>query len=148
MVSVQNTGADNGCMALTEKYLKRPLIWLVCIIHTNELPLRHLWDFLDGRTLSKDTLDGPIGKAILQKGLTELPIEDFEPVVGPFSLQILTKEQQQEFSSERLYAYQMLRAVATGKTAFENNPPLVLRQTGNYSKVYPRCLDNRTLPAA
>ena len=108
-------------------------MWLICIIHINELPLRHLWDFLDGKTLSADTLDGPIGKAILQKGLNDLPIEDFEPMVGP--LQPLSNEVTSKFSSDRLYAYRMVMAVAKGKKAFEDNPKLAILQTGNYSKV-------------
>lgn len=39
-----------------EKQLNRPLQWLVCLLHGNELPLRHLINHLD---------TGPIGKLLV-----------------------------------------------------------------------------------
>ena len=44
-----NTGWDGGCMHWVSVKLGRNLIWLVCVIHTNELPPRHLLTTLDGR---------------------------------------------------------------------------------------------------
>lgn len=37
-----NTGWTGGTIHLLEKKLGRRLIWLICVLHTNELPLRHL----------------------------------------------------------------------------------------------------------
>jgi len=34
-----NTGAVGGVIRLLEEHLNRPLQWLVCMMHANELPL-------------------------------------------------------------------------------------------------------------
>ena len=38
--------------------------WNICAIHTNELPIRHLIQKLDGPTTSKDGFTGKIGKLL------------------------------------------------------------------------------------
>ena len=43
-----NTGSKEGAIALLEKRLGKRLVWSICILHTNELPLRHLIKLLDG----------------------------------------------------------------------------------------------------
>ena len=35
-----NTGRINGAVARMERQLRRSLQWLVCLLHSNELPLR------------------------------------------------------------------------------------------------------------
>ena len=35
-----NTGRNGGVIRLLEDYCKKPLQWLVCELHANELPLR------------------------------------------------------------------------------------------------------------
>ena len=37
-----NTGWKGGIHALTEKIIGRKLLWGICLLHTNELPPRHL----------------------------------------------------------------------------------------------------------
>ena len=37
-----NIGSDGGTFTLLERMLGRKLMWLVCYLDTNELPLRHL----------------------------------------------------------------------------------------------------------
>ena len=59
-----NTGPDNGAVFYLERQLKRPLLPAVCMIHGNELPIKHLIISLDGNTLGPDTWEGPIGKNI------------------------------------------------------------------------------------
>ena len=39
-----NTGCKEGAIALLEKLLGRRLVWSICLLPTNELPLRHLID--------------------------------------------------------------------------------------------------------
>src|SRR5699024_9473271 len=45
-------------------YLERPLQRIVCLLHTNELPLRHLFRKLDGETSGPTTFKGPIGRLL------------------------------------------------------------------------------------
>ena len=47
-----NTGWTGGIMHLVEVKLNRKLVWLVCALHTNELPLRHLVRSAYNSTLS------------------------------------------------------------------------------------------------
>ena len=37
-----NTGWKGGAIQFLENKMGRKLIWLICALHTNELPLRHL----------------------------------------------------------------------------------------------------------
>ncbi|GBP06283.1 Protein asteroid homolog 1 [Eumeta japonica] len=70
--------------------LQRPLQWIICMLHLNELPLRHLFDYLDGKTSGPSTYNGPIGK-LLDKCETRAVVE-FEsiPVYTPVWFQIKT----------------------------------------------------------
>jgi len=59
-----NMSWEGGTMHWVEVKLKRKLDWLVCSLHTNELPLRHLIATLDGKTLSNNKCAGEIGKNV------------------------------------------------------------------------------------
>ncbi len=45
-----NIGCRNGVIRNLELKLNRPLQWFICLLHANELPLRHLFIKLDGET--------------------------------------------------------------------------------------------------
>ena len=53
-----NTGWSGGVMRWVEEKLGRRLVWIVCVLHTGELPLRHLIIELD-TVLPKVTISGP-----------------------------------------------------------------------------------------
>ena len=72
-----NTGVKAGVMRKLELHIGRKLVWLVCNLHTGELPLRHLIVALDGPTLSDNKLSGTIGK--LLDSVTELDINQTSP---------------------------------------------------------------------
>ena len=55
-----NTGWKGGAIQFLENKMERKLIWLICALHTNELPLRHLMIDLDGPTVSNNKFSGPI----------------------------------------------------------------------------------------
>ena len=50
-----NTGAVRGVIHLMEVRLGRPMQWLICLLHANELPLRHLIQKLD-KVLQSDKM--------------------------------------------------------------------------------------------
>ena len=56
------TGKFNGFIRNLEELLNKPLQWVICLLHTNELPLCHIFIHLDGTTNSPATFTGPIGK--------------------------------------------------------------------------------------
>jgi hypothetical protein len=74
-----NTGYNNGLCACLEKKLGRKLHLVGCLLHTNELPLRHLITKLDGKTLSGNRFSGPIGQQLMLDTYTSDPV-DFQPV--------------------------------------------------------------------
>ena len=41
------------------------LQWVVCLLHTNELPFRHVLAMLDSTTESPDSFSGPFGKSLI-----------------------------------------------------------------------------------
>lgn len=61
-----NTGNKNGIIKRLEMYVGHKLHWFVCLLHTNELPLRHLFLKVDGsKTTGPNQFSGPIGKALV-----------------------------------------------------------------------------------
>ena len=50
-----NTGSNGGEIHRIKEKIGHKLIWLICLLHTNELPLRHLFTSLDGKTTGKDS---------------------------------------------------------------------------------------------
>ena len=61
-----NTGYKSGAIAETERNLGKPLQWLICLKHCNELPLRHVFDDLDGGmgTSGPNSFKGELGQAV------------------------------------------------------------------------------------
>ena len=49
-------------MRKLELHLGKKLMWLVCSLHTGELPLHHLIVHFDGPTQSVSQISVPIGK--------------------------------------------------------------------------------------
>ncbi|CAG9791202.1 unnamed protein product [Diatraea saccharalis] len=105
--TVINTGKFSGVIRLFEKRLQRPLQWIVCMLHLNELPLRHLFDYMDGKTSGPSTYNGPIGK-LLDKSETRAVVE-FESIPG--QLPTLKPE---NLSTDQKYLYEITLAVVTG----------------------------------
>ena len=121
-----NTGCYGGTFTLLEKKLGRKLMWLVCFLHTNELPLRHLIEDLGGKTTSDHTFSGPLGETLadavnLEVNPRFLPIKTGQSLVG------LDKDVINDLSSDQKYGYQMVVAIRTGKV------PTDLAKYGNWT---------------
>lgn len=61
-----NTGWKSGIIRCIELKLKKQMQWIVCLLHANELPFRHLFIYLDGKTSGPNAFTGPIGKNLKQ----------------------------------------------------------------------------------
>jgi len=107
-----NTGWRGGAMAYLEQMLGRKLVWLVCDLHTNELPLRHLIVDLDGKTLSNDKWPGPLGKML--DDATDLEIATKIDKVDAHALPILAPEVLEDLSTDQAYSYQIHEAIRYG----------------------------------
>jgi len=104
-----NTGAVGGVIRLIEEELGHPLQWLVCLIHANELPLRHLIQKLDGVTEGPRGFSGVIGKAI--QTCEELPVVKYIPITFtnyPYLDGV-------DLSMEQKYLYEICLAVSCGE---------------------------------
>ncbi|GBN62338.1 hypothetical protein AVEN_243262-1 [Araneus ventricosus] len=61
-----------------ELILNRPLQWLVCQLHANELPLRHLFAHVDRTTTGPRSLTGEIRKSLERSKDQDNPEESDE----------------------------------------------------------------------
>ena len=60
-----NTGRNKDVITVKEEEIGRSLQWLICQLHCNELPLRHLLKYLDGSATGPRAFSETIGKALL-----------------------------------------------------------------------------------
>ena len=73
------TSKFNGAMRSLKQLLKNPLQWSICLLYTNEFPLRHVFLELDSTINSPDSFTGPIGKQ-LDERFSEFPISNFKNI--------------------------------------------------------------------
>jgi len=104
-----NTGASGGVIHLLESELGRPLQWLICMLHANELPLRHLIQKLDGVTHGPKGFSGVIGRALTT--CEELPIVKFLPI----NFEDCPVLDAIDISTDQKYLYNMYKAVSSGQ---------------------------------
>ena len=106
------TGKFNGVIRSLEELLKTPLQRSICLLHTNKLPLRHVFMELDGTTNSPDSFTGPIGKQ-LDGCVSEWPVVKFKNIPNVHFPDI-PQSVVDELSSDQNYAYKICMAVMVG----------------------------------
>ena len=123
-----NTGWKGGSIHFLEVGLGRRVVWIICLLHTNELPLRHLIIELDGPTASGDKFMGPLGQALDQ-------VEDmlynskFKVIKAGPDFPDLSQEVIDDLSTDQQYGYRMILAIGTGSVPKD----LFLLAIGNVS---------------
>lgn len=105
---ITNTGNKSGVISRLEKYLNRPLLWSICQLHTNELPLRHLIIKLDGETSGPCGFTGPVGKCL--SNAETRPIVEYEVIKAK-----LPDVDTPDLSKDQDYLLQMCKAVISGE---------------------------------
>ena len=104
---------------------------IICIIHINELPLKHLSAEKGITTSGPKSCGGVIGDAISDdETLLSAPVVDFKPMKGPLQDLSANDLKEMKFSSDQLYFYQMLQAIQRGQIAFIENALLQWRSPG------------------
>ena len=84
--------------------------WLICVLHTNELPLRYLIVELDGKTLSNSKWSSELGKML--DTVTELNINsNFETVTLGEPLIDLPDKILKDLSTDQAYGYRIVIAI-------------------------------------
>lgn len=110
--TVVNTGRHGGVIRLLEIKLKRPLQWFVCLLHFNELPLRHLFEKIDGATSGPKTHCGPIGKQLNE--CESLPVVNFVSISCN-----LPEVDANVLSTDQKYLFLICKAIDSGKCSVE-----------------------------
>ena len=82
-----NTGCNNGAIAVAERELGRSLQWLVCQLHGNECPMRHVFEELDGGhgTSGPKSFKGPMGQNLTDGNVHKKEPVCFEPIKSPLT---------------------------------------------------------------
>ena len=108
-----NTGCNNGAIHYLELFLQRPLQWDICMLHLNELPLRHTFSALDGSTKSPDKFSGPTD-SMLNGIVSQWEVVKFKSI--PYlSFPIFPNEIIDDLSTDQYYGYCMCWATITGE---------------------------------
>lgn len=102
-----NTGQKGGVLRLLEEYCRTPLQWLICQLHGNELPLGHLFQYLDGPTTGPRGFSGPIGGQLVE--CEKLSVINFAPIESH-----LPECNESDLSTDQKYLLEICRAVITG----------------------------------
>ena len=112
------TGRKGGSYTHLERMLGHKCHWSICMLHINELPLRHLIEKLDGATSSRDGFTGTIGKLLSR--VNELDINyDFKAIQGGEDLIPLTDEVVNSLSTDQHNCYLLTKAIKNGQLSKE-----------------------------
>ena len=108
-----NTGYKDGMIAHVERDLEDPLLWLICLLHGNELGFRHFFELCDGGfgTSGPDSFKGPLGKACKEL-LHLLNVVNFDGIETP--LGDLEDRVWKDLSCDQQLLYRWTKAVASG----------------------------------
>lgn len=106
--TVVNTGNIGGVICSLEKQFERHLHWIVCQLHSNELPLRHLIEKLDGTTSGPRGFSGAIGKNLTS--CDQLPVINYKPIKCE-----LPEVDREQLSTDQKYLFDVTTSVSTGE---------------------------------
>ena len=136
--TVNNTGPNGGIIHRIETNLQCSVHWFICQLHGNELPLRHLFQYLDGNCKGPSSFSGPLGKAI-SGNIQDLPLVNFNPIKGLIT--VLPSDVVAGLSSDQRYLYDIASAVQVGKVS----PNVATKQPGTLHNARWLTLANRLL---
>ena len=125
-----STTQVNGVEGL-EEGVGKPLQWLICLLHANELPFRKYMSVVDdGCTTGPSSSTGEISMA-LNFDPKDSPIVNFKPIdekVIDVSNDVMT-----DLSTDQIYLLKACLAVQQGYTVSEHIPFLQTAMPGNLS---------------
>ena len=123
------TGPTRGCIASLEPLLQRPLQWVICLLHCNELPLWHVFKALDGTTKSPDSFAGVIGSH-LNGIVSDWEVANFKPICNQ-NFALVPSSVIDELSADQYYGYRISMVVIMGPSVI--NKDLELLEVGGLS---------------
>lgn len=105
-----NTGNIGGVIAILERNIGRSFHRAICMLHANELPLRHLIQHLDGATTGPQSFTGVIGKQL--RNCESLPVVNYKPI----QVEIPSIGKAIKLSSDQQYLYDICEAIRMEST--------------------------------
>ena len=85
---------------------------VICLLHLNELPLRHVFQNLDGVTSGPDSFSGPIDKG-LNGAVSEWKVVKFKSIPNP-KFPVIPNSLMHDLSSDQCYAYRICSVIMLG----------------------------------
>ena len=107
-----NCAPHKGVARKVELPLGRPLQWLVCLLHTHELILRHLFEELDGKANGPLNYTGPIGQKMCKLKDNLEPFVKFDKIKG--LVPKLERESELLQNNDQKYLYSIALGVQEG----------------------------------
>ena len=89
---------------------------MICLLHFNELPFQHLFEFYFGKTTGPRTFGGEFGKKIT-KDLMKLKIVDYSPISG-CNIENFPEQMICERSNDQKYLYNIAKAIKNDPKCF------------------------------
>ena len=107
-----NVGAEGGIKHIIEMKLGRPLHWFICLLHANELPLRHLITELDGPTSGANTFTGPIGKSLSR--VKDMSVVSYNSFSCSQNLSAIPEIVWKDLSTDQKYMWRIVTSLIRG----------------------------------
>jgi len=127
--TVSNTGKKGGVIRLLEESVKRPLQWLICLLHAIELPFRKYISVVEnGYTTGPSTSAGAVSIE-LNYDPKDLPIANFKPIGGKVTN--ISDDVTADLSTEQLYLLTASLAIQQGYDQSEHITFLQTAVPGN-----------------
>jgi hypothetical protein len=108
-----NTGWKGGAITHLEKLLGHKCHWAICMLHSNELFLRHLIEGVDGPTSSSTGFVGPVGKCLSDVNKMEYNPQ-FKALPDGESYVDIPETIIKNMSTDQKQSYKLCKAVKTG----------------------------------
>ena len=86
--------------------------WVICLLYLNKLPLRHIFQNLDGVTSGLDSFSGPIGRQ-LNGAVSGWKVVKFKSIPNP-KFRVIPNSLMDDLSSDQYYTYRICSAVMLG----------------------------------
>lgn len=106
-----NTGVENGIVRRFEEFLGRPVQWIVCILHLNELIFHRVFAFLDNSSCSPFGYSSDLGHQLLICE-TLKPVK-FDPIKLDIH-QLPTNIDDWNLTSDQKYLLEMAKSIDAG----------------------------------
>lgn len=126
----KNTGKDAGILRLLEVRLQKPLHWFVCMLHSNELPFRHIFEKIDSSFTAIKDVNKPVRTTVYlyyfmfifdkkKIFIRLLQVVNFCPIPALVEENLPADIANFVMSDDERYLYRMAVAVSSGVCSME-----------------------------